>query len=72
MSFWNNSHISRGWPGHTHMEDACPCPQEPCGLVAFSRIDPSCTEHPPSRSKTIRNSHPASECPALFKKAVDS
>jgi hypothetical protein len=60
-------HMSRGWPGHTHVEDACPCPQEPCGMVAYGRIDPHCQEHPPERGKTIRDSHPASLCPALTK-----
>ena len=67
MSYWNHSHISRGWPGQTHIEDACPCPQEPCGMVAYSRISPECDQHPPSRSKTIRDSHPAAICPALMK-----
>ena len=40
MSYWNHSHISRGWPGQTHIEDACPCPQEPCGMVANAAPSP--------------------------------
>ena len=55
-------HVGRSWTGH-HLEDSCPCPQEPCGLVSISKADPSCPEHPEMRAKTIRRSHPASECP---------
>lgn len=36
-------------------------------MVAYGRIDPLCQEHPPERGKTIRDSHPASLCPALTK-----
>lgn len=63
MGFWDNSHISRGWPGHQHIEAECPCPTEPCGYVAYARIVPECEEHPTSRFKTVRASHPARSCP---------
>jgi hypothetical protein len=53
-------HMGRAWSGH-EIEDACPCEQEPCGLVATP--DPECVQH--SRAKTIRQSHPAESCPAL-------
>lgn len=53
-------HAGRAWSGH-EIEDACPCPQEPCGLV--STPDPDCVQH--SRTKTIRQSHRADQCPAL-------
>lgn len=43
------------------MEDACPCPQEPCGLVATP--DPECVQHGPRFSKTIRQAHHSDECP---------
>lgn len=69
MDSW---HISRGWPGHTHVEDACPCPQEPCGLVAYVRIDPNCTEHPVQFGKTIRTSHMASLCPGAGEPYTDA
>lgn len=39
------------------MEDECPCPQEPCGLIDVKRVVASCPQHPSSRSQTIRNSH---------------
>jgi hypothetical protein len=52
--------MGRAWSGH-EIEDACPCEQEPCGLVATP--DPECVQH--SRAKTIRQSHPAESCPAL-------
>lgn len=55
-------HVGRSWSG-TRLEDACPCPKEPCGLVDTSKTDPSCPEHPEVRAKTIRRSHPATECP---------
>jgi hypothetical protein len=46
-------HIGRSWSGHP-LEDGCPCPKAPCGLVDMDRTE---------RSKSIRQSHPASECP---------
>jgi hypothetical protein len=58
MSF----HIGRSWSGHP-LEDECPCPKAPCGLVDVDRTDPACEHHPPERCKTVRQSHPASECP---------
>lgn len=58
MSF----HIGRSWSGH-FLEDTCPCPKAPCGLVNVDQADPACPEHPAERSKSIRQSHPASECP---------
>jgi len=45
------------------VRDDCPCPQEPCGLVAGDRVDPACTEHPPGAVKTMRQSHSAADCP---------
>jgi hypothetical protein len=54
-------HHGRAWVGHA-VEDACPCPQELCGLV--STPDPNCSEHSLLGMKTIRQSHPAADCPA--------
>ncbi|MFE2994135.1 hypothetical protein ACFXG4_03875 [Nocardia sp. NPDC059246] len=59
MTSW---HIGRSWSG-TQLEDTCPCPKAPCGLVDDMNVDPDCGQHPYSRSKTIRQSHPADECP---------
>lgn len=56
-------HIGRSWSG-TFLEDTCPCPKAPCGLVDMDRTDPACPEHPAERVKSIRQSHPASACPA--------
>lgn len=53
-------HVGRSFSGH-HIEDACPCEKEPCGLVSWRGIDPSCEQH--KVTKTIRQSHLASECP---------
>jgi hypothetical protein len=55
-------HIGRSWSGH-FLEDTCPCLKAPCGLVDVDQTDPACPEHPADRGKTIRQSHPASECP---------
>lgn len=57
-------HIGRSWSGHP-LEDDCPCPKAPCGLVDMDRTDPTCPEHPAERCKSIRQSHPASACPAV-------
>lgn len=55
-------HVGRSWSEHP-LEDDCRCPKAACGLVIFGRIDPSCERH--AAVQTIRQSHPASECPAL-------
>lgn len=54
-------HHGRAWTGH-EVEDACPCPQEACGLV--STPDPDCPEHALVAAKSIRQSHTAENCPA--------
>lgn len=56
-------HIGRSFTGHS-LEDTCPCPQEPCGLIATVRVDPACPQHPLQAGKTIRQSHDAARCPA--------
>ena len=57
-------HVSRSWPGTgTPMEDECPCPQEPCGYVAQDRVVEGCPQHTIAAAKTIRDAHPADECP---------
>ena len=57
-------HAGRGWSG-TAIEDECPCPKAPCGLVDLDNISEECTEHPFSRTKTLRQGHPAWQCPEL-------
>jgi hypothetical protein len=56
-------HVGRAWVGHA-IEDACPCPQEPCGLVDYMKADPSCPHHAMAAAKTIRQAHSADKCPA--------
>lgn len=59
-----NFHISRSWPdAGTPLEDECPCPQEPCGHIAQSRIDRECPQHG-TGMKTLRSTHAPEECPA--------
>ena len=56
-------HIGRSWTGH-HIEDACPCPKAPCGLVDAMTIDPDCNQHSMTAAKSIRQMHRADDCPA--------
>ena len=62
-------HIGRHWPAHYRadrsaptMEDECPCPVEPCGLVDDTRRDPNCPQHG-DLTKTMRSMHRAEDCP---------
>lgn len=55
-------HIGRSWDSH-ELEDECPCPQEPCGLIDRSKVVGHCNQHPPQAVKTIRQSHVAKDCP---------
>lgn len=63
-----NYHIGRSWAGH-EIEDACPCPKAPCGLVDPDKANPDCEHHPLTRSKSMRQGHPADQCPAASKEA---
>lgn len=58
-------HVGRSWVG-TPLEDTCPCPKEPCGLVDITRANPDCTQHPPTRYKSMRQGHSADVCPAAL------
>jgi hypothetical protein len=61
-------HIGRHWSaayrgtGKT-IEDQCPCPVEPCGLIDAAKVDPHCPQHSMGAARTIRSSHPANMCP---------
>lgn len=59
-SAFGDLHVGRSWDGHP-LEDDCPCPKEPCGLVSLSRADPACEQH--SGMKTIRQAHSLGDCP---------
>lgn len=67
-------HVGRHWPNtyraeqdghsdHPTIEAECPCPREPCGLIAESKISPDCTQHTMEAAKTFRSSHTEEECP---------
>jgi hypothetical protein len=58
---WQGWHIGRCWNG-SRVEDECPCPKAPCGLVVQGQIDPNCEQH--KLTQTIRQSHPPDKCPA--------
>lgn len=61
-----NEHVGRSFPGRYHLEESCPCPQLPCGLVSVGHaVDINCPEHNPAHAKTFRNSHLASQCPGV-------
>lgn len=59
-------HVGRSWEG-TAIEDACPCPKAPCGLVDTSALPlPTCEQHNPvhaAAAKTMRQIHAAEMCP---------
>jgi hypothetical protein len=54
-------HIGRSWNGHP-LEDECPCPKAPCGLVLGAERSPDCEQHDGTR--TIRQAHDEKDCPA--------
>jgi hypothetical protein len=54
------AHYGRSWKGSAP-EDVCPCPQEPCGLVAVPNKD--CEQHGMMAAKTIRQNHRGIDCP---------
>ncbi|WP_159107031.1 hypothetical protein [Streptomyces coelicoflavus] len=59
-----NHHIGRSFPGMSaDIEAACPCPKASCGLVIEEQVTEACDQHHWSASKTMRQSHPADECP---------
>ncbi len=58
-------HIGRSWGASRAIEDGCPCPKEPCGLVDEAKASPGCTEHPPEACKSIRQGHYPEDCPGV-------
>lgn len=63
MTTW---HIGRSWPPDTFIEDACPCPKTPCGLVEQGNTSPDCDQHHVGNghyARTIRQGHKAEHCP---------
>lgn len=61
MSMPENFHMGRSWSGHW-IEDECPCPQEPCGLVSYDKVVESCPQHYYGRAKTMRSIHLSGDC----------
>lgn len=60
----SGNHVGRSFPGMANdIEAACPCPKAPCGLVIQDEITEACRQHHWSAAKTMRQSHPAAECP---------
>jgi hypothetical protein len=55
-------HVGRSWTGHD-IEDNCPCPKAPCGLVDVQNVADECEHHPVLRAKSMRQGHPAEDCP---------
>lgn len=58
----NTAHVGRSWNGHT-IEDHCPCPQAPCGLVPADQAREDCQHHHWAVGKSLRQGHPAADCP---------
>lgn len=61
-------HIGRQFTG-TEIEQDCPCPTAPCGLVYEAHADPTCTEHHMDHAPTIRQGHPSGRCPGPRREA---
>lgn len=57
-------HLGRAFTGRD-IEDACPCPKAPCGLVDMGDAVPECDHHWPWRARTMRQGHPAALCPGV-------
>lgn len=63
---WRSIHIGRSFPGIYHVEENCPCPQLPCGLVEINHaVEIDCPEHNPVHAKTFRSNHRADQCPGV-------
>ncbi|MFC8423986.1 hypothetical protein ACFUN7_24425 [Streptomyces sp. NPDC057236] len=60
---WAGDHLGRDWTGHAP-EDNCPCPKAACGLVLADHIRDDCTQHAWTHARSMRQSHPARNCPA--------
>lgn len=65
-------HVGRSWDGPGHLEESCPCPKAPCGLVDTGTVDEACMQHPVSRYKTMRTGHRAEHCggPAMWEETT--
>lgn len=60
-----STHFGRSWPGMpNHLEETCPCPKAPCGLVDAATVDQTCPQHSWDACKTMRQSHDSERCPA--------
>lgn len=55
-------HWGRAFHGH-EIEDKCPCPKQPCGLVEVTSADPDCAQHAARFARTSRQGHRAENCP---------
>lgn len=54
-------HYGRSFGDSRFLEEKCPCPKAPCGLVIQGQTDPECEHHKPM--KTIRQAHAPDKCP---------
>ena len=64
MTDMPSMHVGRSFGG-TRLEDDCPCPKAPCGLVDHDNVDQNCEQHSWQAAKTMRQIHYAHQCPAL-------
>lgn len=55
-------HYGRSFGTGRWLEDDCPCPKAPCGLVVGEPSN-ECDQHPLVYFKTIRQTHRESNCP---------
>lgn len=64
MSIETTLHVGRSFTGHP-IEDSCPCPKAECGLVPIAQASAECDQHGFYTGKTIRQGHPAANCPGV-------
>lgn len=57
------THFGRSFTGHL-LEDSCPCPKAPCGLVGGDTEAVYCDQHSIMATRTIRQMHDEFDCPA--------
>jgi hypothetical protein len=58
-------HIGRSWWPGKWIENACPCPKAPCGLVIGGQALEECLDHWWGATKSMREIHTDENCPGL-------
>lgn len=57
-----NMHVGNVPAPEHFLEDKCPCPQSPCGLIAFNDINEDCPYHSETAGKRVKQAHLPEDC----------